>query len=188
MLLKYIWFTMWISAVQHSDSVIHIYTLFFIILFHYGLSQDIEYSPMCYTGGSCCNVKTTTNMFPGSCSSTELPGAQVDLGDTILGSVCFWLSRLSTLLSGAGSLKVQILPLSSKVTPLTASLAWNYLATPTKHMLTPGSCLEAKSMAIRDLGHCPARVKMFLLPFFPQLPPPQYNKERHSHLSKIERG
>ena len=90
MLLKYIWFTMWISAIQHSDSVIHIYTLFFIILFHYGLSQHIDYSPLCYTGGSCCNVKTTANMFPGSCSSTELPGAQVDLGDTILGSVCFW--------------------------------------------------------------------------------------------------
>ena len=27
-----------ISAAQHSDSVIHIYTFFFNILFHYGLS------------------------------------------------------------------------------------------------------------------------------------------------------
>ena len=33
-----------------SDSVIHIYILFHI-LFHYCLSQDIEYSSLCYTGG-----------------------------------------------------------------------------------------------------------------------------------------
>ena len=39
-----------ISAVEQSDSVLHIYTLFHI-LFHYDLSQDIEYSSLCYTGG-----------------------------------------------------------------------------------------------------------------------------------------
>ena len=38
-------------------------------------------------------------------------------------------------------------------------------------MLTPGSCLEAKSMAIRDLGHCPARVKIYFL-FFLNSPHP----------------
>ena len=42
-----------ISAVQKSDSVIHAYTLF-IFFFHYGLSQDIEYSSLCYTVGPCC--------------------------------------------------------------------------------------------------------------------------------------
>ena len=42
-----------ISAIQQSDSVIHIHT-FFYILFHYGLYQDIEYSSLCYTGGPCC--------------------------------------------------------------------------------------------------------------------------------------
>ena len=42
---------MLISAVQQSDSVIHIYILFHI-LFHYGLSQDIEYSSLCYTVGT----------------------------------------------------------------------------------------------------------------------------------------
>ena len=42
-----------ISAVQKSDSVIHIYVLFHI-LFHYGLSQDIEYSSLCFTVGPCC--------------------------------------------------------------------------------------------------------------------------------------
>ena len=34
---------------------IHISTYFlFQILFHYRLSQDIEYSSLCYTGGPCC--------------------------------------------------------------------------------------------------------------------------------------
>ena len=34
-----------ISAIQQSDSVTHIYILFHI-LFHYGLSQDMEYSSL----------------------------------------------------------------------------------------------------------------------------------------------
>ena len=34
-------------AVQKSDSDIY-------ILFHYGLSQDIQYSSLCYTVGPCC--------------------------------------------------------------------------------------------------------------------------------------
>ena len=42
-----------ISAVQQSDSVLHIYILFHI-LSHYGLSQDTEYSSLCYTVGPCC--------------------------------------------------------------------------------------------------------------------------------------
>ena len=46
-------FTMLISAVQQSDSVIHTYILFHI-LFHYGFSQAIEYNSLCYTVGPCC--------------------------------------------------------------------------------------------------------------------------------------
>ena len=42
-----------VSAVQQSDSVIHIHK-FFNILFHYGLPQNIEYSSLCYTVGPCC--------------------------------------------------------------------------------------------------------------------------------------
>ena len=37
---------MLITAVQQSDSVIHIYILFHILL-HYGFSQDTEYSFLC---------------------------------------------------------------------------------------------------------------------------------------------
>ena len=33
-----------ISALQQSDSAIHIYTLLFYNLFHYDLSQETEYS------------------------------------------------------------------------------------------------------------------------------------------------
>ena len=46
---------MLISTVQQSDSVIqiymYIYILFFHILFHSGLSQDIGYSSLCCTVG-----------------------------------------------------------------------------------------------------------------------------------------
>ena len=48
-LLKYSWFTVLTSAVQQSDSVTHIHTFLTYILFHYGLSQDTEYSfPVLY--------------------------------------------------------------------------------------------------------------------------------------------
>ena len=40
-----------ISAVQPSDSFIHIYTLYF---FQCGLSQDTEYSSLRYILGPCC--------------------------------------------------------------------------------------------------------------------------------------
>ena len=40
---------MLISAGQQSDSVIHIYTSSFYILFCYGLSQDSEYNSLCVT-------------------------------------------------------------------------------------------------------------------------------------------
>ena len=44
---------MLISAVQRSDSVIHMGTFFFKILFHYGLLQDIEYRFVCCKVGPC---------------------------------------------------------------------------------------------------------------------------------------
>ena len=44
---------MLISVVQQNDSVIHMYILFHI-LFHYDLSQDIEYSSPCCIVGPCC--------------------------------------------------------------------------------------------------------------------------------------
>ena len=40
------------SAIQKSDSRIYICILFYI-LFHYGLSQDVEYSSLCCTVGPC---------------------------------------------------------------------------------------------------------------------------------------
>ena len=39
-----------------NDSLIHIYILFHI-LFHYGLSQDIEYTSLCNTVESCLSIK-----------------------------------------------------------------------------------------------------------------------------------
>ena len=42
---------MLVSDVQQNDSVIYI---FFQIIFHYRLLQDVEYSSLCYTVNSCC--------------------------------------------------------------------------------------------------------------------------------------
>ena len=42
-----------VSAARQSDSIIHVGILSHV-LFHYGLSQDIEYSSQCYTVGPCC--------------------------------------------------------------------------------------------------------------------------------------
>ena len=45
-----------ISTVQQSESYIYVYMckIFFCILFHYGLSLDIEYNSLCYTIRPCC--------------------------------------------------------------------------------------------------------------------------------------
>ena len=45
-----------ISAAQQSDSIIHIciHALFFYILFHYGISQNSEYSSLGYPVGPGC--------------------------------------------------------------------------------------------------------------------------------------
>ena len=42
-----------ISALQQSNSVVHVYILFHFLLF-YGFSQAIEYSSLCYRIGPCC--------------------------------------------------------------------------------------------------------------------------------------
>ena len=42
-----------ISSVQQSDSVVCVYMFFFILSFHHGLSQDTDYSSLCYTVGPC---------------------------------------------------------------------------------------------------------------------------------------
>ena len=49
-------------AVQENDSVIHIY-IYFDILFHYGLSWDVEYSSLRYTAQPRC-LSTLYNSLP----------------------------------------------------------------------------------------------------------------------------
>ena len=54
--LKSSWFTVVCQSLLYSR-VTQLYTYrhsSFHILFHYGLSQDIEYSSLCYTVGPCC--------------------------------------------------------------------------------------------------------------------------------------
>ena len=50
-----IYSVMLISAVQHNVSVIYIHIYIWQTIFHTGLSQTIEYSSLCYTGGPCCS-------------------------------------------------------------------------------------------------------------------------------------
>ena len=50
-LLRLIYKVLLVSSVQQSDSVIYI---FFQILFHYSLLQDVEYSSLCYIVDPCC--------------------------------------------------------------------------------------------------------------------------------------
>ena len=64
-----------ISLVQQDDSVTYTHThILFHILFHYGLSQDIEYSFQCYAVGPCC-LSTLFILFIIACicSSQSLP-------------------------------------------------------------------------------------------------------------------
>ena len=53
---------MLISDVQQRDSQICIYILSHI-LFHYGLSQDIEYSSLGYTVGPCGPIFTSLHLL-----------------------------------------------------------------------------------------------------------------------------
>ena len=53
-LLKYSWFTMLISSVQQNMWFSYTYMYSFSHSFFYGLSQDIEYSSLCYIVGPCC--------------------------------------------------------------------------------------------------------------------------------------
>ena len=73
-LLKYSWFVVClISALKQSDSVRNI---LFHILFHYGLSQDVEYSSLWYAVGTCLSVlyvfASANPRLPGLCSYTSL--------------------------------------------------------------------------------------------------------------------
>ena len=42
------------SLLYSKVTRLYTYTFFFYVLFHYGLSQDIVYSSLCYTLGPCC--------------------------------------------------------------------------------------------------------------------------------------
>ena len=53
--LKYSWFTMLCSFLLYSKVLqLYVYTHSFCILLYYGLSQDIEYSSLCYPVRPCC--------------------------------------------------------------------------------------------------------------------------------------
>ena len=57
---------LFMSAVQQSDSDIHIYVLFYI-LFHYGLLQGTEYSSLCCGVRPCglCILYFILSWYPG---------------------------------------------------------------------------------------------------------------------------
>ena len=57
LLLKYSWFTVLCQSLLYIKvTLVYNYRHSFLyILFHYGLSQDIAYSSLCYTVGPCCS-------------------------------------------------------------------------------------------------------------------------------------
>ena len=66
-----------VSAIQQSDSNIHIRALFFNILFHYGLSQAVGYRSLCYAVGpsvypSCMFISSLHLLIPDFHSSAPL--------------------------------------------------------------------------------------------------------------------
>ena len=64
-----------ITAVQQSDLVVHTY-IFLHILFHYGLSQDVEYSSLWYKVGPCCLmhfIYTSLHLLIPNFQSIPLP-------------------------------------------------------------------------------------------------------------------
>ena len=70
------------------SKVIQLYICIFLfhILFHYGLSQDIEYSFLCYTVGPCClsilYIIVCIWGFPGGAVVGSLPANAGDTGSS----------------------------------------------------------------------------------------------------------
>ena len=67
-----------VSAGQQSDSVRYIFILYVIYthilshsLFHYDLSQDIDYSSLCFTVGPCC--LSILNIYQFASAVPKLP-------------------------------------------------------------------------------------------------------------------
>ena len=68
-------FATWETQIKPTMNYPHIYIL--NILFHYGLSQDIDYNSLCYTLGSCClhmykGVTSLCSRLAQHCKSTIL--------------------------------------------------------------------------------------------------------------------
>ena len=79
---------MLISAIQRSDSIIHIY-----ILFHYVLSEDIEYSFICYTIGlHCLSILYIIQWFVSANPKFQTPRSPSSspLATTVC-SLCLWV-------------------------------------------------------------------------------------------------
>ena len=72
-------------SIQQSDSIVHIYTFFFHTLFHYGLSQDIEYHSLCapnfYDNIQCYREKPKDGWCKTNNSNTSQRHWRVLFGD-----------------------------------------------------------------------------------------------------------
>ena len=68
---------------------LYIYDILFHILFHYGLSQDVEYSSLCYTGRPCLSVLKMSLHLLTSNSQSIPPPLLTHFATTSLVSVYF---------------------------------------------------------------------------------------------------
>ena len=66
-----------ISTVEQSDPIAHIYILYFII-FHYGLSQVVEYNYLCYrVGPGCLSIHSMLRVVVCICQFQTLTPASL---------------------------------------------------------------------------------------------------------------
>ena len=101
--MKFSWFTLLCWCLLYSNSsAIQIYTSFFHNFFHYGLSQEIEYSSLCYTvGGPHClsilNVTVCIYQLQAPSPLISLPPLPLGSHRSVV-SVCVILLELTIIL------------------------------------------------------------------------------------------
>ena len=87
--IQYLYFFFWLTSLCITSSrFVH---LIMPVLFHYGLSQDIEYSSQCYIVGlSCFSIASANPRLPSNFSPTHHPAWQPQVCSLCL-RLCFCL-------------------------------------------------------------------------------------------------
>ena len=133
------------------SKVTHLYNIdIFNILFHYDLSQDIEYSPLCYTVGLCCLSRSIFEVcFLKSCSVYVAVACNLgSIGRTGKRNTCGALRWIEEEALEYGRLKLcQV----TKLQPQARLLRHDFPAVPIGLLPSRESCPHHRSGWIRTL-------------------------------------